>query len=88
MESFTQLEVWQKAHALVLKIYEVTKEFPNDERFRLADQLCWSAASVPANIAEGKVRNTRKEYIQCSRFARRNEISLIIGQGSTLYEWY
>lgn len=64
MESFAQLEVWQKAHALVLEIYEITKEFPKDERFRLVDQLCRSAASVPANIAEGKGRNTRKEYIQ------------------------
>jgi len=64
VESFAQLEVWQKAHVLVLEIYEITKEFPKDERFRLVDQLCRSAASVPANIAEGKGRNTRKEYIQ------------------------
>ena len=63
MESFIQLEVWQKAHALVLKIYGITKEFPKDERFRLVDQLCRSAASIPANIAEGKGRNTLKEYI-------------------------
>jgi len=64
MESFAQLEVWQKAHARVLRIYEITKEFLRDERFRVVDQLCRSAASVPADITEGKGRNTRKEYIQ------------------------
>jgi len=64
MDNFTQLEVWQRAHGLVLEIYKVTERFPNTERFRLTDQLCRSAASVPANIAEGKGRNTRKEYVQ------------------------
>ena len=64
MESFTQLEVWQRAHELVLEIYRVTERFQNSERFRLVDQLCRSVASIPANIAEGKGRNTLKEYIQ------------------------
>ena len=70
MESFVQLEVWQKAHALVLEIYKLTASFPSEERFRLTDQLCRSAASIPANIAEGKGRNTRKEYIQFLYIAR------------------
>lgn len=64
MEGFTQLEVWQKSHELILEIYKVTKTFPDTERFRLTDQLCRSAASIPANIAEGKGRNTLKEYLQ------------------------
>ncbi|MFC2106162.1 four helix bundle protein [Candidatus Bipolaricaulota bacterium] len=64
MDSFTQLDVWRKAHGLVIEIYQVTADFPNTERFRLTDQLCRSASSIPANIAEGKGRNTRKEYIQ------------------------
>jgi len=70
MESFVQLEVWQKAHVLVLEIYKLTASFPTEERFRLTDQLCRSAASIPANIAEGKGRNTRKEYIQFLYIAR------------------
>jgi len=64
MEGFTQLEVWQKSHELVLEIYKVTRTFPDTERFRLTDQLCRSIASIPANIAEGKGRNTLKEYLQ------------------------
>lgn len=64
MESWKELKVWQKAHSLVLEIYKLTAKFPNDERFRLTDQLCRAAASVPANIVEGQSRRTTKEYIQ------------------------
>jgi len=64
MKSFENLEVWEETHKLVLEIYKVTKKFPDDERFRLTNQLCRSAASVPANIAEGTGKKTLKEYIQ------------------------
>lgn len=64
MESFIELKVWQKAHDLTLKIYKLTKNFPQEERFRLINQLCSSSASIPANIAEGTGRKTLKEYIQ------------------------
>jgi len=63
MESWKELEVWRKAHGLVLEIYKLTATFPNDERFRLTDQLCRAAASVAANIVEGQSRQTTKEYI-------------------------
>ena len=64
MESFTKLDVWQKAHELTLSIYKLTEDLPKEEKYRLGDQLRRSASSVPANIAEGKGRNTLKEYIQ------------------------
>jgi len=70
IESFKDLEVWQVSHALVLKIYDVTKKFPGEERFRLTDQLCRASASIPTNIAEGKGRNSLKEYIQFLSIAR------------------
>jgi four helix bundle protein len=70
MESFQELNVWKEAHKLVLEIYKVTKEFPKDEHFRLTDQLCRSAASIPANIAEGQSRQTTKEYMQFLYIAR------------------
>ncbi|MGH7775351.1 MAG: four helix bundle protein [Candidatus Binatia bacterium] len=70
MESWKDLEVWKVAHGLVLKVYEITKSFPNDERFRVTDQICRAAASVPTNIAEGKGRNSLKEYLQFLSIAR------------------
>lgn len=70
VESWKDLEVWKLAHGLVLKIYEASKGFPGDERFRLTDQICRAAVSVPANIAEGKGRNSLREYLQFLSVAR------------------
>ena len=70
MESFKDLKVWQEAHKLVLEIYRITKKFPDEERFRLTDQICRSASSIPANIVEGQSRQTTKEYLQFLYTAR------------------
>ena len=61
MEKFKQLNVWRKAHRLVLEVYRVTKKFPDEERFALVSQMRRAAISVPANIAEGAKRNTTKD---------------------------
>ena len=52
-KSFRDLIVWQKAHAWVLTVYKLTKDFPPDERFGLTSQLRRAASSVPSNIVEG-----------------------------------
>lgn len=70
IESWRDLEVWQVAHRLVLKVYEITRDFPAEERFRLTDQLCRAAVSVPTNIAEGKGRMSLREYLQFLSIAR------------------
>jgi four helix bundle protein len=57
------LEVWKKALAFVNCIYELTAQFPNEERFGLTSQMRRSAISIPSNIAEGAGRNTKKEFI-------------------------
>ena len=59
---FRELRVWQMAMDLVVEIYRVTARFPAEERFGLTSQLRLAAASVPANIAEGNARSTRKDY--------------------------
>jgi len=50
--TFEDLEVWQKAHQLVLETYQQTSAYPDTERFGLVSQMRRSAVSVPANIAE------------------------------------
>lgn len=52
-KTFTDLIVWQKAHALVLAVYRLTDLFPKSELYGLTSQLRRSAVSIPANIAEG-----------------------------------
>ncbi|MDD5541893.1 MAG: four helix bundle protein [Acidobacteriia bacterium] len=63
-KSYRDLLVWQKAMLLVKEIYELTRGFPQDERFGLVSQLRRAAVSVPSNIAEGQARHTTKEFIQ------------------------
>ena len=62
MQRFTDLQVWQKGHALALKLYTLSQSFPADERFGLTSQLRRAVVSVAANIAEGSKRRTRQEY--------------------------
>jgi four helix bundle protein len=58
MQDYRKLRVWQTAHALVLKVYVVTKRFPAAERYGLTAQLRRSCCSIPANLAEGSMRNS------------------------------
>jgi four helix bundle protein len=67
MRDFHGLVVWKKSHALTLEVYRITKQFPDDERFGLVSQLRRSAASVPANLAEGCGRGGEQEF---GRFVR------------------
>ena len=53
IKRFEDLKVWLKSHGLVLEVYKVTQQFPNEEKFGLTSQIRRSAVSVAANIAEG-----------------------------------
>lgn len=59
---FKDLDVWKVSMDLVVKVYEITREFPKSEQFGLASQLQRSAVSIPSNIAEGSGRGTRKDF--------------------------
>lgn len=63
-ESYKDLFVWQKGIVLVKQIYDVTRTFPDEERFGLMSQLRRAAVSIPSNIAEGQARHTTKEFIR------------------------
>ena len=52
-QKFTDLIVWQKAHAFVLSTYRLSASFPQSELYGLTSQLRRAAVSIPANIAEG-----------------------------------
>jgi len=50
--SFEEMPLWQQAHALAVRIHQITEPFPPHERYGLTSQLRRSAVSIPANIAE------------------------------------
>jgi four helix bundle protein len=63
MNTYRELKVWQKAIDLVVACYELTKGFPDDERYGLTSQLRRAAVSVPANIAEGHGRGSTSQFL-------------------------
>lgn len=60
--SHKDLLVWQKSMDLAVMVYGLTLKFPKEEMYRLVAQVTRAIASVPANIAEGYARATRKDY--------------------------
>lgn len=63
LKTFKDLISWQKAHQLVLKIYQRSKDFPVDERFGLTSQIRRAMVSVAANLAEGFRKRSKKEKL-------------------------
>ena len=51
--SFEDVYAWKKAHQFVLSVYQVTRDFPDFEKFGLCSQFQRAAVSIAANIAEG-----------------------------------
>jgi len=52
IRSFKELQVWQKAMDAAMEVFTLTKSFPAEEKYSLADQIRRSSRSVPANISE------------------------------------
>ncbi len=70
VKSFRDLVVWQKSMRLAAEAYRLGALMPKVEQFRLTNQLLRAAASIPANIAEGHARGTRKDYAHFVTIAR------------------
>ena len=62
INTYKDLIVWQKAMELVVAVYKLTENFPPTERYGLSSQIRRSAISIPSNIAEGRRRDSRKDY--------------------------
>lgn len=60
--TFRDLIAWQKSKALARDVYLATDEFPKRETYGLAIKLQRAAVSIPSNIAEGKGRDTKKDF--------------------------
>ena len=65
--SYRELLAWKQAMELAKCCYRLTGNFPKSEMYGLTSQIRRSAASIPANIAEGYGRETTGAYIQFLR---------------------
>ncbi|HZE62604.1 MAG TPA: four helix bundle protein [Pyrinomonadaceae bacterium] len=62
MRPHQKLEAWAKGIELVIAIYKNSEHFPKEERYGLTSQIRRAAVLIPANIAEGAGRHSRKEF--------------------------
>lgn len=69
-QNFEELNVWKKARQLKNELFQIAKSFPNEEKFRLTDQLIRSSRSVNAQISEGHGRRTYPDRIRFCTISR------------------
>jgi len=61
INKFEKLHAWQSAMELAEEVYLLTKDFPQNELFALANQMARCGVSIPSNIAEGCSRSSAKD---------------------------
>jgi four helix bundle protein len=69
MSDFRKLEVWRKAHALVLNVDRAATRIRRSDYASLRNQIIRAAMSIPTNIVEGTGQRTAKEYARFVRIA-------------------
>ena len=62
--TFQNILAWQKAHEFTRLVYEITKDFPEDEKFGLTSQFRRAAVSIGANIAEGYKKLSKADKLR------------------------
>jgi four helix bundle protein len=62
IESYRDLEVWQRGVTLVKTVYDLTEPFPASKKYGLTSQLRRASVSIPSNIAEGWGYSSRDQY--------------------------
>ena len=63
MGDYTKIEAWRLADDLTVSVYEYTQSLPKEEIYGLTSQIRRAASSVPANIVEGALRGSKKDYL-------------------------
>jgi len=63
VNSYRDLDVWQRSIDLAAVCHDLLKTFPVEERYALTGQMRRSSVSVPSNIAEGNASGFRRLYV-------------------------
>ena len=66
---FEKLDVWQKGRILIKDIYQLSQDFPSDEKFGMTSQIRRAVISINNNVAEGVSRQTGKEQARFTEIA-------------------
>lgn len=76
MHQYKELKVWQKSISIADYIYEITKNFPNEEKFGLVSQMRRACISMSSNIAEGAGKSSSKDFIRFLEIANGSSYEL------------
>ncbi len=76
INSYRDLIVWNDAMDLVIETYALSKLLPKTEEYRIVAQMTRAAVSVPANIAEGFARYSRRDYAHFITIAKGSHAEL------------
>lgn len=74
---FENLRVWQQALELSGEVSELTRNFPDNERYVLASQIQRASDSISLNIAEGSTGQTNREFKRFLGIALRSAIEVV-----------
>jgi four helix bundle protein len=69
-KNFRELDVWHLGVELAETVYRVTARFPKSELLALSSQMRKAAVSIPSNIAEGRARDSRREFLHFLSISR------------------
>ena len=70
MRDYTKINAWKLADDLIVAVYQFTRSFPREELYGLTSQVRRASYSVPANIAEGSSRESKRDYLHFLYIAR------------------
>ena len=62
MRNFKKYDVWRLSHELVLKVYKITSNFPESEKYQLITRMERAAYSIPSNSSKGCGRDSEKDF--------------------------
>jgi four helix bundle protein len=80
IKSFRDLNVYKNSRIEALKVFELTKSFPKEERFSMTDQIRRSSRAVKAMIAEAWAR---RRY----QAAFINKLNEALGEATETQSW-
>lgn len=84
IKTFKDLLIWQKGIEIVVLVYKIIADIPENEIYALSGQIKRCAVSIPSNIAEGYGRQSTQSYIHFIKIARGSlyelETQLIIAE--------
>lgn len=76
IKTYRDLETWQACMDVLVDTYQLTRKFPDYERFGLTSQMQRASVSMPSNVAEGWARSSTLVYI--------NHVDIAIGSHAEL----